>query len=65
MVRLLDANAFADREKASAELERFGPNAVAGVKARLARVTSAEARRRLTWFLDRYDGLNPSPYHLR
>jgi RNA polymerase sigma factor (sigma-70 family) len=65
VVRQLDADAFADREKASAELERFGPNAVAGVKARVGTVTSEEVRKRLTRFLGPYDGSEPSPYHLR
>jgi RNA polymerase sigma factor (sigma-70 family) len=65
LVRQLDAEAFEDREKASAELERFGPNAVAGVKARLEKVTSKEVRARLSRFLGRYEGPEPSPYHLR
>jgi RNA polymerase sigma factor (sigma-70 family) len=65
VVGQLDAAAFADREKAAAELERFGPNAVAGVKDRLGRATSAEVRKRLTGFLDRYAGPHPSPYELR
>ena len=37
VVRQLDDDALDDRDKASAELERFGPNAVAGVKARPSR----------------------------
>jgi WD domain, G-beta repeat len=61
----LAAGEFADREKASAEVERFGPNAVAGARARLAKAESPEARDRLTKFLARYDGPNPSPYELR
>ena len=65
MVARLDAEAFADREQAAAELQRFGPNAVAGVKARLARAASAEVRDRLTRFLDRYDGPDRSPHDLR
>jgi WD40 repeat protein len=65
VVGQLAADAFADREKASAELERFGPNAVAGAKARLGRSPAPEARRRLRTFLERFDGPNPSPYHLR
>jgi WD40 repeat protein len=64
LVKQLDADARSDREKASAELERFGPNAVAGAKARLARATSPEVRRRLTQFLRRHD-TDPSPYQLR
>jgi RNA polymerase sigma factor (sigma-70 family) len=65
LVGQLDAEAFADREKASAELEQFGPNAVAGVKDRLTRVASEEIRKRLTRFLARYDGPDPSPYQVR
>jgi hypothetical protein len=61
----LGAEAFADRQQASAELERFGPNAVTGVKARLARPSTLEVRGRLTRFLDRYDSPEPSPYQLR
>jgi WD40 repeat protein len=64
VVRQLDAEALADRDKASAELERYGPNAVAGAKARLRGTTSAEVRRRLTQFLRRHD-TDPSPYRLR
>jgi RNA polymerase sigma factor (sigma-70 family) len=65
IVGQLGADAFAEREKASAELERFGPNAVAGAKARLGRSPAPEVRRRLRTFLERYDGPNPSPYQLR
>jgi WD40 repeat protein len=59
----LDADAFADRQKALAELERFGPNAVAGVKVRLKRLPTLEVRKRLLLFLDKYDG--PNPHQLR
>jgi hypothetical protein len=61
----LDAEAFADREKASAELEQFGPNAVAAIKGRMDSVTSAEIRKRLARFLKSYDGDEPSPYDVR
>jgi hypothetical protein len=60
----LAANKFADREQASADLERFGPNAVAGARNRLA-TNSAEATERLRRFLAAYDGPHPSPYELR
>ena len=60
---LVGAFFSADRQRALAELERFGPNAVAGVKARLARTPTLEVRKRLLLFLDKYDG--PNPYHLR
>jgi WD40 repeat protein len=65
VVGQLGAEAFADREKASAELERFGPNAVAGARERLGLSPAPEVRRRLRAFLERHDGPNPSPYHLR
>jgi WD40 repeat protein len=63
LVRQLDSDAFADRQNALAELERYGPNAVAGVKARLARAPALEVHKRLLLFLEKYDG--PSPYQLR
>src|SRR5262249_50363140 len=50
---------------ASAELEQFGPNAMAGMKDRLTRVASEEVRKRLAHFLARYDGPDPSPYLAR
>jgi RNA polymerase sigma factor (sigma-70 family) len=65
VVAQLGADAFAEREKASAELERFGPNAVAGARERLGHSPAAEVRRRLRGFLERYDGPHPSPYRLR
>jgi RNA polymerase sigma factor (sigma-70 family) len=65
IVRQLDSDKFAEREKAMVELERFGPNAVAGVKARLARNPSVEVRARLRRFLVRHDGPDPSPEQLR
>ncbi len=65
LVKRLDADTFAHREKAAAELDRFGANAVPGVRSRLSGVTSPELRRRLTRFLDRHDGPEPTPRHLR
>jgi hypothetical protein len=65
VVARLAAKEFADREAASAELERFGPHAVAGARARLAKTESPEVRDRLNRFLTRYDGPTPSPYELR
>lgn len=61
----LGADEAADREDASAELERYGPNAMAWAKARLAVTDSPEVRDRLRRFLARYDGPNLSPYELR
>jgi WD40 repeat protein len=63
LVEQLDADAFADRQKAFAELERFGPNAVAGVKVRLKRSPTLEVRKRLLQLLEKYDG--PNPHQLR
>ncbi len=63
LVGQLDADAFADRQKALAELERFGPNAVAGVKIRLKQSPPLEVRKRLLLFLEQYDG--PNPHQLR
>jgi hypothetical protein len=65
VVGQLGADTFTEREKASAELERFGPHAVAGAKERLGRSPAPEVRRRLRAFLERFDGPNPSPYQLR
>ena len=63
LIGQLDAEAFADRQKALAELERFGPTAVDGVKARLQRLPTLEVRKRLLLFLDKYEG--PNPHQLR
>ncbi len=63
LIAQLDADAFADRQKAVAELERFGPNAVAGVKVRLKQSPPLEVRKRLLLFLEQYDG--PNPHQLR
>src|SRR5262249_32369211 len=63
LVAQLDADAFEDRQKALAELERFGPNAVAGLKVRLKRSPTLEVRKRLLQFLEKYDG--PNPHQLR
>ncbi len=65
VVTRLGADTFAEREKASAELERFGPHAVAGARERLGRSPPPEVRRRLRAFLERYDGPSPSPYQMR
>jgi hypothetical protein len=46
-----------------AELERFGPNVVAGVKVRLKQSPPLEVRKRLLLFLEQYDG--PNPHQLR
>jgi len=64
LVVALASGEFADREKASADLEGFGPNAVAGARARLAGAVP-EASERLIRFLSRYASSNASPYELR
>jgi RNA polymerase sigma factor (sigma-70 family) len=63
LIAQFDAAAFADRQKAWEEMERFGPNAVDGIKARLKRLPTLEVRKRLLLFLDKYDG--PNPHQLR
>jgi hypothetical protein len=66
LFRQLDSEKYDERQKASAELETFGPNAVAGVKARLERAPSLELRKRLDRFLEGNGGSGPpSPYLLR
>jgi RNA polymerase sigma factor (sigma-70 family) len=61
----LDAPDFEDREKASAELDAFGPNAVAMVKSRIKTTESAEVARRFGEFLKRHSGERASPLVLR
>jgi RNA polymerase sigma factor (sigma-70 family) len=61
----LGSDKFADREKASAELERFGPNAVPAARARLKSGPPEEVRERLNRFLSLYDGPDASPYQMR
>ncbi len=63
LIGQLDADAFADRQKALTELERFGPTAVAGVKVRLKQSPPLEVRKRLLLFLEQFDG--PNPHQLR
>jgi hypothetical protein len=65
VIARLDAEAFADREKATADLDRLGPNAVPRATTRIAGEVSAEVRGRLGRFLDRYVDAEPSPHHLR
>ena len=64
VIARLDADSFAERVKASADLERLGPNAVPRVQKRLDGVP-VEARGPLKRFLDRYAGAKLSPYQLR
>jgi hypothetical protein len=55
LVAKLGATAFADREAAARDLDALGGLAVGPVRARLAAVTSAEARQRLDDFLKRHN----------
>jgi RNA polymerase sigma factor (sigma-70 family) len=61
----LDADTFAERERATGELARLGPLVEAAVRQALAGKPSAEARRRLEGLLDRLDGEVPSAEELR
>lgn len=61
----LEAPLSEDREKASAELDAFGPSAVAAVKTRLKATQSAEVSLRFHEFLKRHAGERPSPLALR
>jgi|GEM_PF-1672796 len=61
----LEAPLNEDREKASSELDAFGPNAVAPVKARLKATQSAEVSMRFQEFLKRHAGERPSSLVLR
>jgi RNA polymerase sigma factor (sigma-70 family) len=61
----LAAPGFEDREKASAALDAFGPNAAAAVKARLRATDSPEVARRFDEFLARHAGERASPVVLR
>ena len=63
--RDLDAPAFAAREKASRDLAGLGPGAVAGVRERAARATSAEVRGRAEAFLKRFAAADLSPDRVR
>ena len=63
LVGRLDEEEFADRERASAELDRLGPSAVNRVRSRLVRATAPEVCARLTRFLEKHDG--PNSYQLR
>jgi hypothetical protein len=65
VVARLGAPGFDDREKAVAELERFGPAVAAAAAARLAAAESPEVRARLGRFLAAYGGPHASPYELR
>ncbi len=61
----LDSESFAVREKASAELERFGPAAVPLLEQALREGPAPEAKRRLTQLLEKVDPLPASGEPLR
>ena len=61
----LDARAFAAREAASAALDKYGEAALDLVRARLETETSAEARDRLTKFVERHTKPATDPERLR
>lgn len=63
--RELDNPAFAVREKASRELADLGPGAVAGVRERLAKTSSAEVRGRAEAFLKKYTAEDLTPDRVR
>jgi RNA polymerase sigma factor (sigma-70 family) len=61
----LGAPDFEDREKASADLDAYGPGAATSVKERLKATESPEVSNRFTEFLKRHTGERPSPLVLR
>jgi hypothetical protein len=61
----LDSDEFSVRERASAELDRLGEAAVAGVRTPVAKTQSEEVRRRVTQFLAKHDGDEPSANRLQ
>jgi hypothetical protein len=61
----LDNEDFATREKASRRLAEWGELAVPGVRKRLDKEVSAEVRRRVLEFLDRFDPATLNPDRLR
>src|SRR5205807_5136388 len=61
----LDSEEFARREKAAAELAKFGESAVPALRDALKRDPSAEASRRLQTLLERAENAEPSGELLR
>ncbi|MDB5306834.1 MAG: hypothetical protein JWO38_1036 [Gemmataceae bacterium] len=64
-MKQLEAPAFDDREKASADLDTYGPSAVAAVQEGIKTMSSSEVERRLKEFLTRHAGERTSPVVLR
>jgi hypothetical protein len=65
LVMALDNPAFAEREKATAELARFGANAEAVLRDTVQSAGSAEVRRRAGYLLDRIMAQKLTPDELR
>jgi hypothetical protein len=65
LLRDLDSEQFEVREKASAELDRLGESAAAGVRERFPAAKSLELRLRLKRFLEAQDLDKPTPQRLR
>jgi hypothetical protein len=63
--RDLDDKSFAVREKAARDLDALGPAAIAGVRKRLAKTTSAEVRGRAEAFLRPFEKAELSEERLR
>jgi HEAT repeat protein len=61
----LDAKSFAAREAATAALDKFGEAAVPLARARLETDLSAEARERLTRFIEQHTKPDSDPERLR
>jgi WD40 repeat protein len=61
----LDDASFATRARADRELKALGPRAVAGVRERLAKATSAEVKRRAEDFLEQFSKDEPTPDRVR
>jgi WD40 repeat protein len=61
LIKDLDAPNFRDRETASAKLDQLGRVAVPGIRNRLARSLTAEARMRAERFLAKHDRIEPMP----
>ena len=65
LVTELGDEAFMIRDRAAKELDRWGQEAVAGMRARLAKPLPLETRRRIVRFLIKYDTPEVDPVHLR
>ncbi len=59
LVRQLDSARFAERQKATAELEKLAPQAASALRQALRESSSLEMRRRLEQILDRLEAVTP------